>query len=504
MTISGGASLGAYEAGAAAALVLAVRRLATEEDLDVSIDAVGGASAGALVALSTAYCLVEGLDPVHVMHDAWVETVSISALRARDGQAPLDLDEIRDEIPKLLDPRDEQGRPAHRLGEGQQRPVALHVTLTSLPGLTYPIRGLREEPVRAMTFVDWASFEIEPGVGIDQLQRPEGRSPIDVVLASASHPGAFAPRVLDRSADEEDYERHGVDSLPESGHIWYTDGGLLQAEPVGRVIASATTHTSEGENRVHLLIDPRSEDPTGAEHWTDPELDPNWHHGLKRALEILPAQALYDDLRRVESLNEQIEWADKLADELGPSLGEDAAEALSAALERAGEEGRRDGEDVSETLRRAVRAVAGLTGKRPANVDVISPLLLGDMEADHVGDLLAGDLLGDFGGFLSRDLRASDFALGYESAVRWLPEGLESCGVDAGAVERTVEAVESRRVDRLEDVHRGRAAIGDLPLGERLELAKLAAQWTRVLVHAATGGRTRLKSLVRGLRERGG
>lgn len=499
LTISGGASLGAYEAGAAAALTLAVQRLAQSEDVDASIDAVGGASAGALVALSTAHCLVEGIDPVPVMHEAWVERVSLRELRARDGHAPLDLDRLRDDLPRMLDPRDDQDRPAHRLGARQERPVALHVALTNLPGLTYPIHGLRDEPVRAMTFVDWAEFELEPGGGIDQLLRPEGRTAIDVVLASAAHPGAFAPRVLDRSGDVEGYRGHGVDSLPESGHLWYTDGGLLQAEPIGRVIASATTHTSEGENRVHLLVDPRSEDPSGAGRWTDPDIDPYWHEGLKRSLEILPAQALYDDLRRVESLNEQIEWVDALADELAPALGSDARDALGRALERAGDEPPADGEDVGDTLRRALRAVAGLSGKRPAKVDVISPLLLRDQDGEHVGDLLAGDLLGDFGGFLSRDLRASDFALGYESAVAWLPEGLARCGVDDGPVERVVAAAEDARIDRLEDVHRGRAGIGDLPLREQAELGKLAAQWVRVLSHAATGGRAAVAERARGL-----
>ena len=63
LTLSGGASLGAYEAGAAAALALAVRHLDQGDDQEASIDAIGGASAGALVALFTAYALLEGLDP---------------------------------------------------------------------------------------------------------------------------------------------------------------------------------------------------------------------------------------------------------------------------------------------------------------------------------------------------------------------------------------------------------------------------------------------------------
>ena len=38
--------------------------------------------------------------------------------------------------------------------------------------------------------------------------------------------------------------------------------------------------------------------------------------------------------------------------------------------------------------------------------------------------------MGDFGGFLSRELRASDFALGYESALAWLDQGLRACELE--------------------------------------------------------------------------
>ncbi len=60
LTLSGGASLGAYEAGAAAALALAVRHLDQQQGQEASIDAIGGASAGALVAMFTAHALLEG------------------------------------------------------------------------------------------------------------------------------------------------------------------------------------------------------------------------------------------------------------------------------------------------------------------------------------------------------------------------------------------------------------------------------------------------------------
>ena len=68
-----------------------------------------------------------------------------------------------------------------------------------------------------------------------------------------------------------------------------------------------------------------------------------------------------------------------------------------------------------ELLRCALLETAGLQGKQALSLDVISPLILAD--DDDPKSLLAGEFMGDFGGFLSEELRASDFNLGYEAAT---------------------------------------------------------------------------------------
>jgi hypothetical protein len=100
--------------------------------------------------------------------------------------------------------------------------------------------------------------------------------------------------------------------------------------------------------------------------------------------------------------------------------------------------------------------------------------------------------MGDFGGFLSRDLRASDFALGYECALAWLRDGLPECGLDDGAVSSTVEFVESRRRYRLEEVRDGSASLSDLSLADRLQLVRLGAHGVRVLGAGALDLRSRI------------
>ena len=445
------------------------------------------------------------------MHQAWVERVSLQMLRSDGRRAPLSFDDLHDIIPSLLDPRDDAGHPAHRLEWRHEEPIALHVALTGLQGLTYPIRGLRRDrPIAGATYADWGRFELRPGGGVEQIVEPEGKAPLDFVLASSANPGAFAPRLLDRSDDEDGYRSRGVDSFPESGHIWYTDGGLLQSQPIGRVVsAAARPPHQDGSRRVNVLIDTRSEAPSGAAQWSDPELEPTWQSGLSRALAVLPAQALYEDLRRIEKQNSRLGWAERLAEALAPHLQDSARAALAEFVKGVDDERRdlrsdepsREGErsspnedqDAGVLLRRAIEEVGGLAGKDNVEIDVISPLLLGDRMRESVGDLLAGELLGDFGGFLDRDLRASDFALGYESTLAWLPDGLRRCEVADAAVDRTVAAVEERALERFEDVARGRTSLSDLPLGARLQLGRLALHTARVLASGAVDIRSSLR-----------
>lgn len=272
--------------------------------------------------------MLEGIDPEHLLHEAWVEGVSLELLLGRGADAPLSFDRLRERVPRLLDPRDDAGRPAHRLEARQERPIALHVALTGLQGLTYPISGLRRDrPVTGATYADWGRFQLQPGGGVDQVVEPEGRAPLDFVLASAASPGGFAPRLLDRRSDEDGYRSRGIDNFPPSGHLWYTDGGLLGSQPLGRVLAAGRGlhEREEGAKRINVLINPRSEAPAGSEQWSDPEFAPTWQSGLSRGLAILSEQSLFDDLRRIEKENSRLEWAEQLLEALRPHLADEAA-----------------------------------------------------------------------------------------------------------------------------------------------------------------------------------
>jgi predicted acylesterase/phospholipase RssA len=491
LTLSGGASLGAYQAGASAALLAAFECIRDEHGVDVRVDAIGGASAGSIVALMVAYSLLEGVDGCSLLHEAWVERVGVDTLLRSGARGPLSLERVRHQLPDLLEGG---GR-----GTAQRHPLMLHVALTGLRGLTYDIHGLRrDEPVTGVTFADWKDFRLEPGGGVTQLLRPEGSSPLETVLASASHPGAFAPRVLDRRRDRDAYERQGITNLPRSGWLWYSDGGQIQSEPLGRVLAAARAVDRDGPDdarRVNLLIDPRSEEPSDAEEWSDHDYDASWGHGLSRALTIPPEQALYDDLRRIERDNYRLDWVGQLTDLVDDHLADDARDGLLALLERiASDRGKvrggfsepaephDDDSTVGELLRRVIEDIGGLSGKRHVAVDVISPLLLAKHRGSHVADLLAGELLGDFGGFLERDLRRSDFALGYETTLAWCSDGLGAFDLPDDVVQAAVAAIEQRRPERWQDVGRGRTEQRDLPWRARVRLARILLRAGRALL----------------------
>jgi hypothetical protein len=281
---------------------------------------------------------------------------------------------------------------------------------------------------------------------------------------------------------------------------------VLGSRPLGHVVAAGRelhSADTDADREVLLLIDPRSENAS-LETWSDPDAEPTWQTGASRALAILSEQSLFDDLRRIEKENARIEWTERLARQLAAHLDEDAMHELRDLIEDiAGDPAVRDGRDgstdrageadPSDLLSRALCEIAGLAGKERVSIDVISPLVLSDEEEGGVGSLLAGEFMGDFGGFLDRELRASDFALGYQSTLTWLEQGLPECGLERDVVDRTVAFVESRRRYDPEEVRRGEERVSDLSVADRLELVRLGAHAARVLGSGALDVRARIR-----------
>jgi hypothetical protein len=265
---------------------------------------------------------------------------------------------------------------------------------------------------------------------------------------------------MDRGEDRDAYEERGIVDLPDDGMLWYTDGGLVQSEPIGRVVAAAREHGEDAQAaHVNLAIDARSEAPDDASRWGDADGGGGWIEGLSRALAIFPAQALYDDMRRVQRDNDRIGEVDRLVDSLREDLGDERAE--------------RVGEQIAD--------LAGVAGKRVVDVDLISPLVMAEETGEDVSELLAGEHMGDFSGFLEEELRRSDFSLGYECGIAWARACLDRFDLDRGVVERSIEAMEEARLYDWDEVRRGDVEPKDLSVRARLRLARMATRAVRAL-----------------------
>jgi predicted acylesterase/phospholipase RssA len=458
LTLPGSASLGAFQAGALAALAVLITQLRSQ-GREVRLDAIGGASAGSIVMLLFAHCLLTGRDAPTFLRHAWVDEVDAELLRSGGRESPLAFDDLRDEIISFLRDTDEHPMGVH---EPLPEPVLLHVSLTSMLGLVTPatISSGRSD---LLTFADHVGRVLEPRHPIDDLFSPEGRSPLDAVIASASHPGAFPPRLFDRNGEDDHYRSHGVDPPPDDLRMWYTDGGLVESHPVGRILKAAQQHSGHRPGiRLHLVVDPRSSGPSGSDEWADADNEHGWLDGIRRALSILPTQALHDDLREIAERNGRIRRVRDLVDDLTEA----------GALDNRSEWERR------------IMQVADLDDQAIVDVDIISPLRLvtGD---DGVTDLLAGDFIGAFGGFLSRDLRRNDFALGWASMEAWAAHGLLEHGVDQDGTDGIMAALDHARTDDWNDVRMAGDGVGQLDRGGRWQLALLAAQTGRVILGSA-------------------
>lgn len=510
VSIPSAASLGAYEAGASAALITALHRLnsghAETGAPRVHIDAIGTTSAGSLVGLLAARCLLAGLDARYVLWQAWVENASLDLLLTGSGDAPLSMDAMEHRLHGLLDPRDNAGKPTHRAPDSarQRTPLVLHVSLGVLQALAYRIPGVLEEDpeLSAMTHVDSADFLLRPGDGPERYTSPRNASPVDAVLASMAHPAVFAPRLLDRREDEDAYRRRGIRNFPDSGCLWYTDGSALSS-PLGGTLAAArrmradlSPSSAEASFRddVHVLIHPHTGGPDSDGTWTDPRSRPRWSQGLSRFGATLTPEPVYTDLRRIEEANTRLRGAKELVDVLAPHLPAESAQELSSLLDRletrphAASEERRG--DVAQLLRQAVEAVAGVEDKQECFTEVISPMRVlagedhscadGARAQAQIAHLLAGDFLGRFGGLATRDLRRSDFSLGWRSCRSWMADSLPRY-VGSETAQAAVKALDDC-APHDDPPRRGGASLSDLPLRSRAKVARVLLRGARVAV----------------------
>lgn len=507
-TISGAVALGAYEGGALAALLVAVQELQALDQGSVRIDAIGGASAGCMTAMLVAKTLVAGLDPVDVMYRTWVEAASLDNLKTSSGNGPLTMDNLMASLKAVIATPGNAKR-------AQQAPVTVRGIICSLRGFDYEIKGVsqdneQERHIDAVTFIDWSTFTFKADGTIDPpTDWLSTGGPVEIALASGSNAMGFPPRPLDRSGEPwARYEAELVQNLgdlPEGTRtLWFTDGGTLDNEPLGHTLDITNQldndEPPEGLVRLHLLIHPSPAPPLSGGAWakTTTSADPSWDQTLFRAANMIRTQSLYDDLNKVAKTNSRIRWTNDLhktltalVDKLDEGAKAEWLAELSdfAAKVRAdkGALGRSSTKvDVAATLEDAIDLAlgeaTGFRSKQAVEVDVVSPLILGRPEP--VDELLAGDFLFAFGGFLDIRLRKSDFGLGYDSMRKWLGDNLgRLTGTNVDAVLSAVD--DAKRTDCEFDPKAGSRPWDHVTGWEKLEAIGVAGHVAQVAVSGA-------------------
>src|SRR3954447_11791825 len=301
LTLPGGVALGAFEAGALAALVVAGGDLCEGDEPQVCVDLIGASSAGSLTSVLVVRALLEGLDPVDLLRRAWVEEASLPALlrASSSGRAALSgasLQRLADTFLHV------PGRPT---GHRQSLPITVSVALTNLRGLAYRMPA-GDEPI--VTYLDWAEFTAEPAPGGVRFSTPEGVSLLELILASAANPVGFLPRVVSRAAEDGSYRAAGVENFPETKAFWYADGSLLKRKPLGRTMRLARARRDAerpADRRVHVVLEPLPAAVSLGRSWSDPAAPPTWLATLRRSVQIMDAQSIFDDVRESQEVNER-------------------------------------------------------------------------------------------------------------------------------------------------------------------------------------------------------
>jgi Patatin-like phospholipase len=431
LSLPGGIAPGTFDAGAVSGLLAWIQEVNARQADTVVLDVIAGASAGSLSGLLAARVLLAGDDPVAVFREAWVAAPSLPALRGTGPWAPLSLRPARAVAHRLV------FAPSQTAPRSPQTtPVTLNLALGCLRGFSQeiPLADAATAPSQALlaaSYLDWSSYDLR-----DIPDRPgspdeEWTQAIDSAIASASYPLAFRARELDRTALRPEYLASGIINLPadsEELRLWYTDGGLLDNEPLGRCVdLVGARDRAQLPSRLVMLLRSSARWPPLADNaaWSGSGR-PRWTQTLARALDLIATHSAGRDLMRVEEVNAQLSWTKEVAHRIAALIGDDrqAGAEVERLLEDIDERRsafarieRRPGaladpnpRSLAELVEAVLKSATGLTGKQPVEVAVVSA------NGAFAGPQPWISLVA----FLERRQREANFAAGYWTMLGWI------------------------------------------------------------------------------------
>ncbi|BDI29943.1 hypothetical protein CCAX7_19940 [Capsulimonas corticalis] len=455
LSISGGISLGSYEAGVLTQLYRDLYDFNRNADIAgrarVAIDAVAGASAGSVTGLILSQGIALKVPPDKLeaaMRLCWVELLEIhNLLKSSQGAESVEslfTSAIFDDVVNgtLTIP---PSKP-----EDPEEPIAFWITMTNLDGVPFVIDFNREGHAQATTalyaldYRDYVPFLISgdqiemiekrmvSGAGPDAGSDETWKDAVEAAKTSGAFPFAFPSHfqtrdltaypeylkfreavesnTLAKAAGEQDL--HTTVGLPDKACFQFVDGGLFHNQPVGKCIDAVAYLNSrfperdpdreENQKRAgrsFVIIEPEPQLPSDVERALTNSASAQAGPPLPLLPKILGSYfntALYGDFQTAADTNKKIH-------------------ALNEALQKLDTLGLPH--DVTAPLKQQILKAVDLEDKTEITLQRIPHEL-------PTSKRLACAFGGHFGGFFREDFRQADFITGKHESRQWFAEWL--------------------------------------------------------------------------------
>lgn len=384
ITIAGAVSLGSYEAGVTYELLEAFRthNLKATPEAKIYVDVITGASAGGMTAAMLAQRLMfdgpsmgSDDDPdrcafTNPLYHAWVERVTLKELvrlkkTEKKWHSLLSSDLIEEIGKEMLIDSMAPGQPLrgpHAAVEldqdGKPLPLDVGVAITNLNGVDYLllIDGNPDQGFNYTRSVDQMLFHVNAcdRANLAMWQRLRGAA-----VACGAFPAAFRPQELLRRSCEYGTPLPDPPSVGEIGKTYvewkapaksevsapdaqgfaYTDGGVLQNQPLGiaknfvdrrKQMAPGEDTQSIAGDRLYVFVSPNAVKSTARDGFAAKDL--TIAGVLIEVLHTYIRQAMFHDWITAEGMNQSVHLLDQRAAELAETIAAGSLDTNALAM----------------------------------------------------------------------------------------------------------------------------------------------------------------------------
>lgn len=348
ITIAGAVSLGSYEAGVLYEVLDAIHQHnifpGTPDEERIEVDVLTGASSGgmtaAIVAHKMLYAANEFRGPYdNPLYNVWVKQIDLKGLLDTvDDGSPESESALRSIFSsnmveriagETLTRRYETGEwPAPVTHMAAAKSISLGMTLTNLNGVDY---GYDMQPSGKFVFTRHED-QITRVLSVGGTDNKEAWEEIrDASVASGAYPLAFRAKEMDRR--RADYTHSNLEPWTDDpSRFTYTDGGVLQNEPLGmaKKLVNAIDQHWHNSSRFYMFVSPHGK--TSRADSSFREVNTDYLHLMKRLAKVLLGRSEFQDWVTAVEMNEQIALLDARAAEVAEKLR--TGELKSASLKR--------------------------------------------------------------------------------------------------------------------------------------------------------------------------